>query len=87
MNGETAYLVRGNWSTDTLEQLMKADPELLAEYAPEWDYEGLHLSLYFDFELSPDEVADVMVRAMLYPTDWITEKEMVKIAESLRRLD
>ena len=87
MNGETAYLVRGNWSVETLKQLNKPDPELLAEYTPEWDYEGLYLSLYFDFELSPDEVVGVMIQAMLYPSDWITTKEMVKIAESLRHLD
>ena len=85
--GETAYLVRGSWSTETLEQLQKADPELLAEYTPEWDYEGLYLSLYFDFELSPDEVVEVMIQALFYPSEWITATELVKIAESLQRVD
>ena len=37
VNGETAYLVRGSWSTETLRQLNKPDPELLAEYTPVWD--------------------------------------------------
>jgi hypothetical protein len=87
VNGETAYLVRGTWSAETLKQLNKPDPELLAEYTPEWDYEGLYFSLYFDFKLSTDETIGVMIRALLYPADWITEKEMVKIAESLRQLD
>lgn len=87
VNGETAYLVRGTWSMETLEQLHKADPELLAEYTPEWDYEGLYLSLYFDFELSPDEVVGVMIQALFYPSEWITAKEMVAIAESLQRVD
>ncbi len=87
VNGKPAYLVRGTWSTDTLEQLQKADPELLAEYTPEWDYEGLYLSLYFDFDISEDETIGVMIQAMLYPSEWITATELVKIAESLRRLD
>ena len=87
VNGETAYLVRGSWSVETLEQLQKADPELLAEYTPEWDYEGLYLSLYFDFELSPDEVVEVMIQALFYPSEWITATELVKIAESFQRID
>ena len=86
VNGETAYLVRGSWSADTLEQLMKPDPELLAEYTPGWDYD-MYLSLRFDFELSPDEIVEVMIWAMFYPSEWITGREMVKIAESIRRID
>lgn len=45
------------------------------------------LVLYFDFELSLDEVVEVMILAMLYPKDWITAKEMVRIAESLQSID
>jgi hypothetical protein len=85
VNGETAYLVRGTWSAESLRLLQKPDPELLAEYTPEWDYE-MYLSLYFNYELSPDEVVSVMIRAMLYPSEWITAKEMVRIAESISLL-
>ncbi len=85
VNGATAYLIRGSWSAETLTKLARLDPDL-AEYTPGWDYD-MYLSLYFDFELSPDEVVGVMIQAMLYPADWITEKEMVKIAESIRRID
>ncbi len=86
VNGETAYLVRGSWSEETIAELGRLNPETLAEFTPGWDYD-MYLSLRFDFELSPDEVVGVMIRAMLYPSDWITAKKMVKIAESLRRLD
>jgi len=88
VNGETAYLVRGSWSAETLGKLINPDPELLAEYTPEWDYD-MYLTLYFDFELSPDEVVEVRILALTLsqPVDWITEKELVKIAESLRRVD
>ncbi len=84
VNGEAAHLVRGEWSADTLNRIMK-----LEDFDPsdaEWDYD-IYLTLYFDFELSPDERIGVMIQALFYPAEWITEKEMVKIAESLRRLD
>jgi len=84
--GETAYLVRGMWNAETLAQLQKADPIILADFSPGWDYD-FWWSLYFDFDISEDETIGVMIQAMLYPAEWITEKEMVKIAESLRRLD
>jgi len=45
------------------------------------------LALYFDFELSPGEVVGVMIQALFYPSEWITAKEMVRIAESLQRVD
>jgi len=88
VNGKTSYLVRGNWSYETLEQLAHPDPEVLAEYVPEWDYE-MQLNLYFNFYLSQDEVVEVRILALTLsqPVDWITEKELVKIAESLQRVD
>lgn len=86
VNGKTAYLVRGSWSTESLQKLVDPDPEILATYTPSWDYD-MYLSLFFDFELSPNETIGVMIRAMLYPADWITKREMVKIAESFQRLD
>jgi len=46
-----------------------------------------YLTLYFDFELSPDEVVEVMIQALFYPSEWITATELVKIAESLQRMD
>jgi len=85
VNGETAYLVRGSWSAETLAKLQRLDPDLV-EFTPEWDYD-MYLTLYFDFELSQDERIGVMVQAMFYPAEWITATELVKIAESLQRID
>lgn len=84
VNGETAYLVRGAWSDDTMWELASSGPKILETVTPNWDYD-VYLSLYFDFELSQDETIGVMIQAMLYPSEWITAKEMVKIAESLKR--
>ena len=86
VNGKAAYLVRGSWSAESLQKLGNPDPEALAAHTPSWDYD-MYLSLFFDFELSQDEIVGVMMRAMLYPTEWITSNEMVKSAESLQRVD
>jgi hypothetical protein len=86
VNGKAAYIVRGSWSAESLQKLGNPDPEALATYTPGWDYD-MYLSLFFDFELSQDEMVGVMMRAMLYPNEWITSNEMVKIAESLQRVD
>ena len=86
VNGKAAYIVRGSWSAESLQKLNNPDPETLATYTPSWNYD-MYLSLFFDFELSQDETVGVMMRAMLYPTEWITSSEMVKSAESLQRVD
>ena len=57
-----------------------------AEYTPEWEYD-IYQNLYFDFELSPNELVGMMIQALLYSAEWITAKEMIKIAESLQRLN
>jgi hypothetical protein len=86
VNGKMAYLVCGSWSAESLNMLISLDAEALATYTPSWDY-NMYLSLFFDFELSTNETIGVMIRAMLYPEDWITAKEMVAIAESLQHID
>jgi hypothetical protein len=86
VNGKAAYIVRGSWSAESLQYLTNLDIEFLATYTPSWDYD-MYLSLFFDFELSQDETVGVMMRAMLYPNEWITSNEMVKSAESLQRID
>ncbi len=85
VNGETAYLVRGSWSADSLMMLVNPDPEFLATYTPEWDYD-MYQSLYCDYTLPSDETVGVMIRAN-FNSSGITAKEMVKIAESLQRVD
>ena len=72
VNGEEAYLVHGNWSAESLQTLEN----------PEWDYD-IYLSLFFDYILPSGETIEVMIRAMLNPSEWITPTELVKIAESM----
>ncbi len=86
VNGEKAYIVHGSWSADSLRKWVNPDPEFLATYTPEWDYD-MYLSLYCDYTLPSGETVGVMIRAMFHPSEGITEKEMVKIAESISRLD
>jgi len=86
VNGKPAYLIRGMWSADTLQQLQKPDPELLRDYIPEWDYD-FALSLYLEYELFDDNSIVVKLETIFDPVEWITAEEMVKIAESLRQLD
>lgn len=86
VNGEKAYIVHGSWSADSLRKLVNPDPEFLAAYTPEWDYD-MYLSLYCDYTLPSGEIVNVMIRAMFHPSEGITEKEMIKIAESLQHLD
>ncbi len=86
VNGKTAYLVQGSWSAESLQHVINPDTEFLATYTPEWDYDW-YFSMFFDFELSQNESIGVIIRALLNSADWITAKEMVKIAESIRRLD
>jgi hypothetical protein len=86
VNGETAYLVQGSWTAESLHHLINPDPEFLATYTPEWDYD-FYFSLFFDFELSSGETVGVIIRDMANTGEWITAKEMVAIAESLQRVD
>ncbi len=86
VNGEKAYIVHGSWSADSLRKLVNPDPEFLATYTPEWDYD-MYLSLYCDYTLPSGEIVNVMIRAMFHPSEGITEKEMVKIAESIESID
>ncbi|UCG55402.1 MAG: hypothetical protein JSV32_04145 [Dehalococcoidia bacterium] len=76
VNGEKAYLVHGNWSAGSLKTLEN----------PEWDYD-IYLSLYFDYRLPSGETAEVMIRAMLNPSEWITTTELVKTAESMQLIN
>ncbi len=86
VNGEEAYSIRGWWSADTLRLLEKLDLEQLQSHTPEWDYD-FSLSLHLEYELPEGNRVPVMLRAPIFPAEWITDKEMVKIAESLGQVD
>ncbi len=81
VNGETAYLVRGQWSADTIRQGPGIDPSLA-----KWDYD-ITLALFFDFQVSQDNKVSVGIRVLFDPADWTTGEELVRVAESLRRSD
>ena len=79
--GESAHLVRGQWSAETI----MLGPGIDANRA-KWDYD-VNLTLFFDFQVSEENAVGVWIQAMDSPADWITEQELVKIAESIRRSD
>lgn len=67
VQGETAYFVRGSWSSDAL-----------------WNYDTV-MSLYFRVTVPTGETVGVtLTTAGVNPTEWISAKEMVKIAESVQ---
>jgi len=86
VNGQTAYLVRGRWSAETLRLLERLDPDLLSKHTPVWDYK-FTLSLYFEHTLSDGSPVGVRLDALMEPADWITPAELIKIAESFRSLE
>ena len=82
VNGETAYLVRGFWSKESIEyNIPKGDYE-----NAEWDY-NFYLSLYFEYKLNADEKVGVNIMASHYAPQWMTTEELVLIAESINRVD
>jgi hypothetical protein len=87
VNGESAHLVKGMWSSGSISHISKPDPEFLATYTPVWDYDFC-MSLYFNFELHQGETIGVMIMAMMSDSeDWITTGELVGMAESFPRTD
>ena len=81
VNGRTAYLVRGGWSAETIMQGPGIDPD-----NAEWDYD-MSLTLFFDYELSEDSEVGVALQAVAKPSEWTTDAEMVRIAESIVRVE
>ena len=81
VNGKTAYLMRGGWSEETINQ----GPGIDSEQA-EWDYTR-SLTLFFEASLTDETSVAAAIQALSDPSQWIAIPEMVKIAESLRRSD
>ena len=75
---ETAYLVTGGWSEDTIRQGPGINPNEAT-----WDYDA-SLTLFFDYQLPGQGKVGVAIQAMANPSEWITKEEVVKIGESLR---
>ena len=77
VGGVGAYVVRGEWSADTIIQGPGIDPNFAT-----WDY-PISVTLFFEYMLAGGNEVGVAIKAFSEPSAWITTAEMVKIAESL----
>ena len=82
VNGKTAYLIRGFWSKDTIEKMIPTDNYSAAK----WDYD-FYLSLHFKYDINASEAIGVTIMASNYAPQWMTTEEMVRIAESIGRVN
>lgn len=73
VDGELAYLMRGEWDEDTI--------QLLASYTAQWEYNG-RLTLYFEYQPESGEREWAMLSANTQRVDWIGVGGLIDIAES-----
>lgn len=78
VHGKTAYLLRGAG-------VSIRNPDGTSAGMAKWDYD-LMTFLFFDYRLSEDETVPVMLAAAREPREWISEAELIMIAESLKLL-
>ena len=76
VGGETAYFMRGGWSEATIIAGPGIDPA-----NAEWDYEK-SLGLFFDCATPAGTTVRVAIQARPGPVTWISDEEMIGIAES-----
>jgi len=81
VDGQTAYLMRGGWSDATIMRGPSIDPAQAI-----WEYDK-SLTLFFDYEMPDGGKLGVAVQAMPRPSDWTSDAELVKVAESLTLSD
>ena len=77
INGQSANLMRGGWSDDTIRQGPSVNPA-----TAEWDYEK-SLTIFFDYALTDGGNTGVAVQALVRPLEWTTADQMITIAESM----
>lgn len=77
INGNTAYLYQGGWSEQTFERIAKLEEPI----DPEWDYER-KISIRFTIDV-PDEGNIWVSIQTLFSVEDITQKDLIKIAESV----
>ena len=77
----TAYFMRGGWSDATIMAGPGIDPA-----NAEWDYEK-SLGLFFDCVTPAGPTVTVAIQARPGPITWITDEEMIAIAESFTLLE
>ena len=88
INGEAAFLFHGYWTLETLRRIIR----LTTPLNPEWDYENGHISVRFAFSIPSGEMIWVWLGTLwlgdeIAPGDEITEKEIIRIAESVVVVD
>jgi hypothetical protein len=76
----TAYVVRGMWSEE-VQSALRETGEVPVD--PEWDYITA-TSLQFALDLPGGETIGVMLAVIPNPAAWISDTELVRIAESFR---
>ena len=76
VGGETAYFMRGGWSDATIVAGPGIDPA-----DAEWVYEK-SLGLFFDCATPTGKIVRVAIQARPGPVTWISDEEMIGIAES-----
>ena len=76
VGGETAYFMRGGWSDATITAGPGIDP-----HNAEWDFEK-SLGLFFDCVTPAGTTIRVAIQARPGPVTWISDEEMIIIAES-----
>jgi hypothetical protein len=77
VDGQPGFLMTGGWSDATIQQGPGINPADAV-----WDYER-SFTLFYDYQLSGRGDIGIAVQALLNPSDWITQDEMIRIGESL----
>ena len=77
VGGETAHFMRGGWSDATIMAGPGIDPASAV-----WDYEK-SLGIFFDCVTPVGTAITVAVQARPGPVTWISDEEMIGIAESI----
>ena len=77
IDGNAAYFYQGNWSEETLKRVAKLEEPI----DPDWDYER-NISIRFTIDVPDEGNIWVSISTIFYVED-ITQKDLVKIAESI----
>jgi len=81
INGEAAFLFHGSWTEETLDRVAR----LIMPINPEWDYEN---ASYIRFAFAIPDGERIWVRlGTVWPNDEVTEKDLIRIAESVVLVD
>ncbi len=77
INGIPAHLQHGSWSNDTLKRIARLELPI----NPEWDYDGA-ISIRFAINV-PDKGRIWVCISTVFPTDEVTDRDLIRIARSV----